>query len=252
MIRKEQDGIQWLEFELFVPYDEMVHGVFLRHGGCSNEPFDSLNISYQSGDSYEDVHKNRQMVADCLGCRSFLLPILEHGKQVVEIETASCDRPVADGVMTKEPELGLMITHADCQAAIFYDPENKALANVHAGWRGNVQDIYGETVKQMEEKFGSHPENLLVGISPSLCPEYSEFIHYRTKLPESFLPYQVKPNHFDLWEVSRWQLESAGVLSHHIEIAKISTYSNPKDFYSYRRDKITGRHGTLAYVKESP
>lgn len=251
MIRKEQDGIHWLEFEIFAPYPELKHGVFLRHGGCSDVPYGSLNVSYQGGDRYEDAMKNRETIAHCLQCPSVWLPILEHGKQVIEITSGWDERPKADGLMTQQPGIGLLMSHADCQAAIFYDPVEKALANIHAGWRGNVLNIYAETVEQMQKRYGSLPENLMVGISPSLCPEHSEFINYRTELPKSFWRFEEKPNHFNLWEVSRWQLESVGIKPAHIEIAEMSTYANPNDFFSYRRDRLTGRHGTLAYLKES-
>lgn len=251
MIRKEQDGIQWLEFEIFASHQEVRHGVFLRHGGCSREPYSSLNVSCQAGDRTEDALKNRQAIADCLECPSVWLPILEHGKRVLAIESGWKKRPKADGLITQSQGVGLLMTHADCQAAIFYDPIKKALANVHAGWRGNVLNIYAETVQQMQRCFGSRPENLLVGISPSLCPDHSEFVNYRTELPESFWDFQEKPNHFNLWEISRRQLENAGVLPGNIEIAEISTYTNADDFFSFRRDRKTGRHGTLAYLKEA-
>lgn len=251
MIRKEQDGIQWLEFELFAQFPEVPHGVFLRHGGSSVEPYGSLNISVQGGDDEKAVEKNRQAIADCLSCPSYLLPVLEHGKRVVEISSTNCVRPVCDGLLTRSKGVGLLITHADCQAAIFYDPANRILANVHAGWRGNVQNIYAETVRRMEE-LGTRAEDLFVGISPSLCPEHAEFVNYRTELPEALWKYQERPDHFNLWEISRNQLEEAGVPSDQIEIAGISTYSNPVDYYSYRRDRETGRHGTLAYLKDIP
>jgi len=251
MNRKEQDGIQWLEFELFAQFPEVVHGVFLRHGGYSVGPYGSLNISVQGGEDPQAVEKNRQAIADCLGCSSYMLPVLEHGKRVVELTSAHCERPRADGLITREQGVGLLISHADCQAAVFYDPIEKVLANVHAGWRGNVQNIYGETVKQMKVRHGCQPTNIHVGISPSLCPETSEFVNYRTELPASFWEYQEKPDHFNLWEISRSQLEEAGIPSSQIEIARISTYCNPRDYFSFRRDKVTGRHGTLAYLKQT-
>ncbi len=116
-----------------------------------------------------------------------------------------------------------MIRHADCQATIFYDPEHNAIANVHCGWRGNVQNIYRATAFEMRKTFSSKPENILVGISPSLGPEKSEFINYRKEFPESFLPYEIKPTYFDLWAISRMQLEASGILPHHIEVASICT-----------------------------
>ena len=141
-----------------------------------------------------------------------------------------------------------MIKHADCQAAIFYDPVHKALANVHCGWRGNVKNIYRVAVQKMKFTFGTNPKDLLVGISPSLGPDHSEFIHYQTEWPEEFWRFQVRPNYLDLWAIARDQLEQCGLLPHHIEVAGICTFANPQDFFSHRRDKITGRHATVAML----
>ena len=143
-----------------------------------------------------------------------------------------------------------MMKHADCQAAIFYDPVHHALANVHSGWRGNVKNIYQTTILKMASVFGTKPQDLLVGISPSLGPQHAEFKNYKVEFPEHFWSFQVCPEYFDLWAIARHQLEEAGVLPYHIEIAGICTYANKEDCYSYRRDKVTGRHATLAMLRD--
>jgi polyphenol oxidase len=137
----------------------------------------------------------------------------------------------------------------DCQAAILYDPIHRALANVHAGWRGNVQNIYRTAVQKMVHSFGSKPQDLLVGISPSIGPKHAEFKNYKSEFPEEFWEFQVKPTYFDLWQIARHQFESSGVLAHHIQIAEICTFDHPSDYFSYRRDKTTGRHATVAMLK---
>ena len=247
MKRKKKGKIEWLEFGLFSEIPELVHGVFLRHGGVSEGPFASLNTGSRTGDDDpENISANRELIRQVLQ-----LPALISGKQEhdVNIVTVPSIDPLldssCDGLMTQKENLGLMIKHADCQAAIFYDPINKAIANAHAGWRGNVKNIYAKIIETMQRQFGSRPQDLLVGISPSLGPQCSEFKNYRSELPEHFWDYQIKPTYFDLWAISRMQLEQKGVLPHHIEIASICTYSNPNDFFSYRRDKIHGNHATV-------
>lgn len=245
MIRKEKNGIAWLEFPLFQPFPNLVHGVFLRHGGSSSGEFTSLNFSTSVGDSPAAVHANEKKALNLLGLTSAVRGKLCHGKQVALVNDATSPDFPCDGLLTKTPDIGLLITHADCQAAIFYDPVKCVLANVHAGWRGSIQNIYAETIRLMQLQ-GCCSSDIRVGISPSLGPDEAEFIHYNTELPEQFWRFQIKPKHFDFWSISRMQLEEAGVLPHHIEIAAISTYANPKDYYSYRRDKKTGRHATIA------
>ena len=243
MIRKKCGLIEWFEFDIFADIPTLQHGIFLRHGGISLCPFSSLNISYNVGDEEHSVASNLEKVSEITNVSTLVSSRQCHGKNIVEVQTHQ--PPTCDGLTTSRTQLGLLITHADCQAAILYDPIHHAVANVHCGWRGNVQNIYHETVSFMKMCYGSNPQDLIVGISPSLGPEQSEFIHYQKELPRSFWEYQIKPYHFDLWEISRSQLIQSGILPHHIEIAQVCTYENSQDFFSYRRDKTTGRHGTV-------
>ena len=153
-----------------------------------------------------------------------------------------------DGLITTERGVGLLINHADCQAALFYDPQKEIIGAAHAGWKGNVKQIY----MKMVERFiamGSHPRDILVCISPSLGPDHAEFKNYEEEFPPSFWPFQVTPNYFDLWAIAKRELLDAGIYEKHIAIASICTYCSPKDFFSYRREGITGRNGTIIALK---
>ncbi len=138
-----------------------------------------------------------------------------------------------------------MIKQADCQAVMLVDPRHKALANMHCGWRGNVRGVISEGIKQMRAVYGSDPADLLAAVGPSLGPCCAEFIHYRDELPEEAWKYQVRPFYFDLWQWSRDQLLAAGVKAGNIEIAGICTSCRTDEFYSYRKEKVTGRFGSV-------
>ncbi|CAN5414179.1 peptidoglycan editing factor PgeF [soil metagenome] len=249
MILKEKDGVRWLEFELFQPFPELVHGVFLKHGGCSSGVFDSLNFGRNNGDPDENVSKNIAKARDVLNLHKFAYSNQVHGSEVIYAKSEGFIG-AGDAITTHLPNLGLLIKHADCQATLFYDPVKKVIANVHAGWRGNVLNIYSKTVKFMAEHHKSNPEDLRVGISPSLGPQDAQFINYKTELPEHFWKYQVSPLYFDLWEIGRQQLIEAGVPENNIQVAGICTYANPHDYFSYRRARISGRHGTFLAMRE--
>ena len=252
MKRKKNKAIEWLEFELLQDFPEIVHGVFLRQGGISKPPFHSLNMGTSAGDDLFAVMENRKRICNMLNVSKLIHGNQVHGKHLEIVET---EEPAVccDGLITQTKGIGLLIAHADCQAAIFYDPVHQAIANVHAGWRGNVQNIYQETVLKMKNAIGTKAEDLLVCISPSLGPEASEFKNYREELPSFFLPYQFKPTYFNLWEIAKDQLLDAGVLPHHIEIASLCTFQEREDFFSYRRDKVTGRNATIiALAKDLP
>ncbi len=250
MRRLKKDQIEWLEFEQLQQFPDVIHGVFLRHGGVSEADFGSLNLGGGTGDSLDAIKTNRERVCSILG-----LDQLVSGKQVHGTGLESIPEPSylieegCDGLLTNAGGLGLLIKHADCQAAIFFDPIKKVIANVHCGWRGNVQNIYAKTVHRLKEKYGSRPEDLFVCISPSLGPENSQFVNFKTEFPENFIPFQIRAEYFDLWEISKMQLKSAGVLEEHIEIAGICTLEEKNDFFSFRRDKKTGRNGTVVALK---
>ncbi|HSX12439.1 MAG TPA: peptidoglycan editing factor PgeF [Rhabdochlamydiaceae bacterium] len=249
MIRKKYHNVEWLEFELLSGIKGLAHAVFLRHGGVSGPPYHSLNMGYSSGDARDAVLHNREVAQQILNISQLVTGKQNHGKRVEMVNSNYVPTDFSDGLITQEKGLGLLMTHADCQAALFYDPCHHAIANVHCGWRGNVQNIYRETILAMKDKVGTKPQDLLVCISPSLGPEAAEFINFKEELPVSFRDYQCKPYHFDLWEIAKDQLKNAGVLSHHIEIASLCTVAHHEDFFSYRREKITGRNGTIAALR---
>ncbi len=209
MIRKNREETEWFEFEQLQGHP-VEQGVFLQ------KPMQNA------------VYFNQV-----------------HGKEIALVSRLE-DTFTADGGITHIKGVALAIRHADCQAAIFYDPMNQVIATVHAGWRGMTQNIYQETVSKFARYYESKPENLLVCIGPSLEPEHSEFVHYKNEFPESFWRFQEKPNYFNLWEIGRFQLTQAGILNHHIEISCLGTYSSPHQFPSYRRSKTRERLTTLA------
>lgn len=246
MRRIKQNDIEWLEFDLLADIPQLKHAILLRRGGCSKGPFESLNISFDVGDEASHVESNLLSAQQTIGISNLVWASQCHGKEVIRIDNPIAGSlPSCDGLYTNKTNIGLMIKHADCQAAIIYDPIQHAVANIHAGWRGSVHNIYAEAINKMRRDFGSKPADMIVGISPSLGPYSAQFIHFKEELPEHFHQYQIKPCYFDFWAISRAQLEACGVLSHHIEIAEIDTYANPNDYFSFRRDKITGRHGTI-------
>jgi YfiH family protein len=248
MLRKKDQGLEWLEFEILADQPKLKHAVFLKHGGVSVGNFASLNLGGGTGDDPEHIAQNREKIKTVLGIKELISGKQVHGTQI-NLVTSDCSPGECDGIVTQEKGLGLFIKHADCQAAIFYDPIHHAIANVHSGWRGSVNNIYAEAVNFMKGQFGTRPEDLLVGISPSLGPDHSEFKNYLTEIPEKFWKFQVKPTYFDFWEISRFQLKELGILSHHLEMASLCTFCEKEDFFSYRRDKPTGRNGTIVILK---
>lgn len=242
--------LEWLEFDLLEPYPHVVHGVFLRHGGLSKNSCSTLNLGEGVSDHPESVRANRECVRKAMHLPKLVFPHQTHGTNVERITAKTGDKfPQADAIFTTEKNIGLGVTHADCQAAIFYDPVHEAIGVAHAGWKGLVQNIYARILEAMQREIGTQPQNLIVCVSPSLGPDHAEFKNYKQEFPQDFWGHQVKPHYFNLWEIGKKQLTALGILDKNIEVTEICTYSNPKDYFSHRRDRDTGRHGTVVALK---
>lgn len=243
----EKNKLQWLEFDILEEYSHLSGGVFLRHGGTSLGSFSSLNLSDAVGDHPDNVKVNRSLVQKQLGVEHLVFARQKHGNDIFVVTKNNYTKlPEADGLITKEANIALGITHADCQAAIFYDPENEIIGVAHAGWRGLVGDIYGSMVDAFKNQ-GAKVENIIVCISPSLGPDHAEFKNYKNEFPKTFWSFQneKKHFHFNLWELAKAQLRDDGILDQNIELVETCTYCNPKDYFSFRREKITGRNATI-------
>lgn len=244
--------VEWLEFELLEPYPHIAHGMFLRSGGVSEGPFASLNVGEGTSDHPDRVKFNRDQVRKALGVDRLVFPHQVHGMNVQRVTSKNVDKPLhADALFTTERNLGLAVLHADCQATIFYDPVHEAVAVIHAGWKGLAQNIYARTVEAMQRDLGTQPQNLIACLAPSLGPDHSEFKNYRQELPQDFWAFAVpgKPLHFNLWAIGKKQLLGAGLLERNIELTEVCTYCNDKEYFSYRREKETGRHATAVALK---
>ncbi|MBN2479538.1 MAG: peptidoglycan editing factor PgeF [Parachlamydiales bacterium] len=242
----EKEKIQWLEYDL-INDEPILEGVtFLRHGGTSEHNYKSLNLSDNVGDHPKTVLENREIIKKFFNTKNMIFPNQLHSNIVMEVTKDNMNKHFdCDALVTKEKKVALAICHADCQAAIFFDPEYNVIAAAHAGWRGLVKNIYSATIDYMVNNFNCRKSNIKVCVSPSLGPDSAEFKNYKNEFPKSFWSYETKEKHFDLWQIAKDQLKDAGLQENNIEFAKIDTFLNEKDYYSYRREKRTGRNATV-------
>jgi hypothetical protein len=234
----------------------LAHAVFTRQGGVSKPPYDSLNTSWSNGDSPEAVQENLARIKEAVGLEWLVSGHQFHGDTLNFISRESVRdlhrraplliTPAADALATNLPGLGLVIKIADCQSILLADPHSRIIANIHSGWRGSVLNIAGKTVRHLQERFGLDPAQTLAAVSPSLGPCCAEFVNYRKEIPESLWPYQVRPDHFDFWAMTKEQLTSAGIRESNIEFAEKCTVCGKADFFSYRGARgSTGRMATV-------
>ena len=227
MYKKKKNTFVYLEFEILAELKEITHAVFL---------------DFPLGERDDPSHPQKAL--NFLGLSHGVKLKQCHKKDVLVVEGAEGIDHYNDydAMVTNVKGVGLLVRHADCQGTILYDPVQKAIGNVHCGWRGSAQNIYKKTVEEMGRLYGSQPQDLIACIGPSLGPQNAEFKHYEKELPRSFWEHQIRPTYFDFWEISRRQLLDAGLLNKQIEIAKMCTY---EEGFSYRKNPLTPHHGTI-------
>ena len=259
MILRTESGAAYYQFEHLAAFQEIQHGIFLREPGCSEPPFNGLNVSYSVGDDPQRVAANRRRVAGCMQAERLVFARQVHGASVVVIDgrgqgNAACPEtgaPEADALLTDRPGEFLVITVADCQSILIYDPRRRVVANVHSGWRGSVAGVAGRTLLFMVERFGCDPRDAHVGVGPSLGPCCAEFTNYRQEIPAELWGYRRDSVRFDFWAMSRDQLIRAGVPADQIALSGLCTKCLADRFFSYRAAKTTGRFAAVIGLRQS-
>jgi len=256
---KEKNGISWVVFKELEATGLVTHGFTTRKGGLSGGPFSSLNLGRTSGDQIELVRRNRELLGDIFGYVPRESIDLVHGKDVhVLKEGASSADPFgvprpdlieADAVVTSLAGLQLSVFYADCVPIFIIDRARPAIGLVHAGWRGTVGNVVGETIDAMKREYGSDMENCLFAIAPSIGPccfavdedVASQFVETFREWKDLMVTTANKC-HIDLWEINRRLILSKGVPERNVVKASLCTACNDELFFSYRRDRrITGR-----------
>lgn len=245
--------IVFFEFPSFKYHKNLRHAIFSR--GTNPEPSRSPNLDLGRGGCSEYLNENLELIKDALSAKALVYLEQCHGKDIIvlrdipEYDIYQCGR--ADALITNVKGLALLTRHADCQGIILFDPERKAISNIHCGWRGNVKNIIEETVNRMISEFGSNPSHLIAGIGPSLGPCCGEFRDWRKIFPPEFKRFREKGNNFNLWQLSKWQLIKAGLKESNIHISGICTKCRNDIFSSYRAGDKIGRFGVVVMLKET-
>lgn len=137
-----------------------------------------------------------------------------------------------DALVENTPGHLVAVKTADCIPILLADEEHRAVAAVHAGWRGTACGIVGHALRTMREEFGTDPSSVHAAIGPGIgkcCYEVGAEV--AAQLGES------GPCWIDLTGVNRRQLVEAGLPETQIYAAGLCTKCGAEDFHSYRRDK---------------
>ncbi|MEJ2007569.1 MAG: polyphenol oxidase family protein, partial [Acidobacteriota bacterium] len=182
------EGLAWLECAAFARIPWLVHGFGTRQGGESKSAPAGQDSAISSGAGHPRVVHKRRRFLQALGAGDFPLALLHQTHSTIIYcvsqtsdgllqyqlagnplpETGDSRARSGDALMTRHADVMLGVRVADCMPILIADRERRAVAAVHAGWRGALNRIVEKAVGEMCRTFHSQPENLLAAIGPSI------------------------------------------------------------------------------------
>ncbi|NMM28145.1 MAG: peptidoglycan editing factor PgeF [Glaciimonas sp.] len=232
-----------------------------RRGGVSIAPFDDgsgsgtggFNLGMHVTDCPLHVRENRKLLRTMLPAEPAWLTQV-HGTVIVDAANLS-GIPEADAGFTIAKGVVCAIMTADCLPVLLCDQNGRVVAAAHAGWRGLSSGILEKTVARMR---AAGADEITAWLGPAIGPNYFEvgedvrqaFVAHEVSASGAFKPITAHGGKYlaDMYALAHARLQRAGV--HSICGGEFCTVSDTRRFFSYRRDKITGRNASLIWLKQ--
>jgi YfiH family protein len=222
--------------------------VTTRAGGVSVGPYASMNLATHVGDDAAAVAENRRRLRDRLPTEPRWLTQV-HGTLVVDAGGASPDTQ-ADAALARGKGVVCAVLTADCLPVLLCDENGTAVAVAHAGWRGLAGGVLEAAVQAM----GVPPVRLMAWLGPAIGPQAFEvgaevraaFLAQVSEAGAAFAPKANGKWLADLYRLAEQRLNAVGVAR--IFGGGFCTYHEAERFYSFRREKTTGRMASLIWM----
>lgn len=238
--------------------------VTTRQGGVSAGPYGlvdgtaaGLNLGLATGDDPAAVAANRARVRTLLPADPVWLRQV-HGARVVDLDRApeasgAAVLEEADASVTRRPGVVLAIQVADCMPVLFSNRAGTVVAAAHAGWRGLSQGVLEATLAALE----TDPGQVIAYLGPAIGRDAFEvgadvrdaFCRADAAAETAFRPKNPGKWLADLEWLARDRLARAGVTA--VTAASACTVTQPERFYSFRRDRVTGRMAAFIWLERS-
>jgi YfiH family protein len=224
--------------------------------GCSEPPFDAFNLGLRNGEAPATAAANRALLVRAFDLPSPPLWLRQvHGTVVADADAlahgdAPAGEPEADAAITRTPGRVLAVLTADCLPVLLCADDGSAVGAAHAGWRGLAAGVLERTIAAL----GTEPERLLAWLGPAIGPASYEvgeevraaFVARNAHAAAAFVPTRPGHWHCDLYALARQRLAAAGVTR--VSGGGFDTLADHR-FYSHRRDAVTGRFASLAWLR---
>ena len=240
----QRAGLGWWRFPRLAQVAGIDHFVTDRHSGGNGQEF---TLSLSSTPHREEVLHNRSRLAEALGVSNDRLhfPSQVHGTNVVQVTANTRPENLhdTDALITNDTGRAIAVMSADCVPLLLFDARHRAVAAVHAGWRGTVARIVEKTLHQMQATFGTEGADVVAAIGPSVSQANYEvgaevvaaFEQAFEGAAEWLVQLPAGKARLDLWKANCWQLTNFGVPLHQIEVANLCSVQNNDRFFSARK-----------------
>ncbi len=221
-----------------------------RAGGVSQGPFFTLNLGLRTGDDPQAAAANRARLRAVLPQEPKWLHQV-HGSRAVEADDLR-EVPEADASVARCPGTVCAVLVADCIPVLLADRRGTTIAIAHAGWRGLASGVIENTIARL----ALPPETLIAYLGPGIGPRAFEvgmdvrqaFLALDAQADLAFVPHAHGKWLADLFQLARRKLLLAGVRD--VFGGGLCSYSDVSRFFSYRRDRVTGRMAALIWRSE--
>ncbi len=223
----------------------------LRSGGTSGADYAALNLADHVADSPVAVAANRERLHRALALPAAPVWLTQtHGVACVDVARSTIGTE-ADASFTTQTGIVSAVLTADCLPVLLCDQQGSTVASVHAGWRGLASGVIESAIAAMGE-----PQGLMAWLGPAIGPQQFEvgtevratFVARDAAAADAFIPVRDGHWHADLYQLAALILRKQGISA--IYGAEWCTVSSPENFYSYRRDGVTGRMATLIWMMD--
>jgi len=261
-------GVRILQVPALSKLSWLIHGFSTKPGGVSDQNGERvLSLGFTEWDTKDNVLENRRRFQSALGASDLQLVSLKqiHSDVIRLFDAAPSQSCQGDASVTNRPGLLLGVQTADCVPILLVDPKKRAVASIHAGWRGTLQRIVVKAIGQLQMHFKSKPGDLFAAIGPSIggcCYEVgtevaTQFLSQFAEAPEWFDEFRtgdepnpiqwlnmMPPGHqpppknvlLDLRKANRAQLLGAGVRASNIFVSGLCTACRRDLLFSYRKE----------------
>lgn len=223
-------------------------------------PYGGFNLGSHVGDAPELVQANRHRLLVQLPAPPIWLNQV-HGTRVLELPHTSLEAsPEADAVMTQTPGVVCAVMTADCLPVLLSDKGGRVVGAAHAGWRGLAAGVLEALVGSMTARIQATPDELVAWLGPAIGPDAFEV---GDDVREAFIALNAENHQYfkqastaRAGKASKWLANLPGLASAKLQAmgvreitqSGLCTYTQADQFYSYRRDNVTGRMASMIWI----